>query len=68
MKFTIPKLVINLHDNGKGFENHSVSEGNGLKNMRERAEAINASLTVASEPNNGTLIKLVLETTQLGNR
>ena len=48
-----------VQDNGCGFDPATIAtERLGLRIMRERAEAINASLEIASEPKTGTKIIL----------
>ena len=61
------KLNLGLQDNGCGFKVLSSTSGNGLNNIRERAKALNAELNITSEESKGTLIQLLIETTQLGN-
>lgn len=45
-------------DDGSGFDPGSIERGNGIKNMRMRAERIGASLEIASE--GGVLIALTM--------
>ncbi len=52
--------IVSVRDNGKGFETNGMMEGNGLRNMRARAEDINAKLKIESQPGNGTSIELVV--------
>ena len=48
------KLII--QDNGRGFElSKIVPESLGINIMRERAETINATLNIASDPGHGSL-------------
>ena len=47
-------------DNGIGFDPHTVREGNGILNMKKRAEDIHAQLTLNSAPAKGVIIKLVV--------
>ncbi len=48
-------------DHGPGFENSvAVTEGIGLSSMRERAELLNGSFEVTSEPDRGTVVKVRL--------
>jgi signal transduction histidine kinase len=55
-------LTMLIRDNGKGFDvNHPV-EGNGLKNMKKRAEEIGAKLLIESEAGLGTTIQFLLGT------
>ena len=49
-------LVLKVSDNGKGFENEESSDGNGLANMRGRAEKMNGNLTVNSNIGEGTTL------------
>ena len=51
-------LTMLIRDNGKGFDINQSTLGNGLKNMKKRAEEIGASLTIDSAPGNGTSINL----------
>ncbi|HAS83594.1 MAG TPA: hypothetical protein DCS43_13225 [Verrucomicrobia bacterium] len=45
-------------DNGRGFVQDSASDGMGLIIMRNRAESINAELSVWSKPGRGTCIRV----------
>jgi len=49
-------LIITLTNDGKGFIPETGNRGNGLKNMRERAEKINGQLNIKSANGNGTKI------------
>ena len=61
------KLTLKLKDNGTGFKKEAANSGNGLRNMRERAEALGGALKIESKTNGGTTLVLTLETTRLGN-
>ena len=53
--------TIFITDNGKGFDLeklHSVDNGIGIRNITERAMIIGAKLSVLSQPNNGTTVKI----------
>lgn len=52
------QLVISVKDNGKGFNNGAVSNGNGLKNQRSRAKEMSGCCTVQSGPDKGVLVEL----------
>ena len=54
------KLIMLIKDNGKGFDNNGETNGNGLKNMKKRANDMGAVLLIDSTPENGTTIKLEL--------
>lgn len=51
-------LIISISDNGKGFNEKEIEAGNGLANMRSRAEKIGGALQISSEKGKGTMIKL----------
>ena len=51
-------LVIQIQDNGKGFNASNNSDGNGLNNMKKRAERIGGEITIDSEVSKGTKIIL----------
>ena len=51
-------LSLMIRDNGKGFDVNRSTEGNGIKNMKKRAEEIGGRLSIFSEPGSGTTIQL----------
>lgn len=53
-------LVMKVKDDGKGFDEETVKAGNGLRNLRERAREIKATINLKSQPGNGTEIELRL--------
>lgn len=57
------QCMIDIVDDGKGFDmNHHIGEDHvGLRIMQERAQKINAELSVVSGPGQGTHIRLVLD-------
>ena len=52
-------LVLEVRDDGKGFEPNNTDSynGNGLPNMRARAAAIRADLAIESAPGRGTSVR-----------
>ncbi len=46
-----------IKDNGIGFNTQLPNEGNGLMNMKHRAQELKGTLTIQSSPGNGTVIK-----------
>jgi signal transduction histidine kinase len=52
------ELFITAIDNGIGFQDSSQFSGIGIKNMKNRAQVINADLSLSSEKNSGTELKL----------
>ncbi|MGZ0015107.1 ATP-binding protein [Yeosuana sp. AK3] len=53
------KLVITISDDGKGFDIAHVKMGNGINNMKKRAEDLQASLKISSEMDKGTKVQLI---------
>jgi signal transduction histidine kinase len=54
------KAIIELSDDGKGFNLSEQSSGEGLKNMKNRAEAIQSDLKIQSDSGKGTQIQLII--------
>lgn len=52
--------IIELSDDGKGFDLYGESDGEGLKNMKNRAEAIQSELKINSDSGKGTQIQLII--------
>ncbi len=50
-------FVLILEDNGNGFDMEEVSKGNGLRNMRSRADQIGGEFVISSTPGTGTRIR-----------
>jgi signal transduction histidine kinase len=54
------RRVVTVSDNGDGFDETAVVEGQGVANMRSRADAIDGALTLRTGPGRGTAIEVVL--------
>lgn len=52
------RYVLTILDTGNGFDLKQISNGNGLKNMRKRADLHEIDFELKSELNNGTKLKL----------
>jgi signal transduction histidine kinase len=67
LNLTMPgTLVMKIEDNGIGFDADNVlsfSNGEGLMNMRQRSEVLNADLEIKSAPGLGCKISLTLNIT-----
>ncbi|MCB9174471.1 MAG: sensor histidine kinase [Flavobacteriales bacterium] len=63
LKITETNSEINIEviDDGIGFEWNKISAGNGLQNMKNRAEKINTIIRIESKPSEGTKISLTLK-------
>jgi signal transduction histidine kinase len=49
-----------IRDDGEGFDDDEVEDGQGLKNMRARAESIEGGFTLVSRRGYGTALEVVL--------
>ncbi len=54
------RRVVSVRDDGIGFEESDPAGGQGLRNMRLRAEAIDGGFSLRSVPGQGTAIEIVL--------
>ena len=55
-------ILLTIRDNGKGIPVNAETRGNGLMNMKRRAEEINASLNIISANGEVTGIELMIKT------
>jgi signal transduction histidine kinase len=53
---------VTITDNGEGFDGGDTPAGQGLKNMRARAESIEGGFSLRSTPGRGTALEVVLRT------
>ncbi len=51
-------MMISIKDEGKGFDENTINRGNGLNNMKKRADDIKGQLTIQSEIDKGTVIEI----------
>jgi signal transduction histidine kinase len=54
------RRVVRLHDDGVGFDGTEAPAGQGLRNMRRRAESIEGGFSLASMPGRGTALEIML--------
>jgi signal transduction histidine kinase len=54
-------LVLEVKDNGKGFDIANQFTGNGLKNIRQRAAEMNGSAVISSRAGKGTTVLLKIK-------
>jgi signal transduction histidine kinase len=54
------RRTVTVSDDGVGFDESAVIEGQGVANMRSRAQAIDGALTLSTQPGRGTAIEVVL--------
>jgi two-component system nitrate/nitrite sensor histidine kinase NarX len=59
LRYTVSAVELHLCDNGRGFDPAHVPPGrSGLSIMRERAQTVGATLSIASRPDHGTELTL----------
>jgi len=51
---------VTISDDGEGFEGDDSRVGQGLKNMRARAESIEGGFSLRSTPGHGTRLEVLL--------
>ncbi|MCF8348809.1 MAG: tetratricopeptide repeat protein [Bacteroidales bacterium] len=54
------KTVLQVEDNGIGFDYNQVRHGQGLSSMQERAEKLNGNFTIESESGFGSKMKFII--------
>lgn len=54
-------IRLSIKDDGVGFDMKEDTQGNGLKNMRRRADEMKAKFKIESSKGNGTHIELILK-------
>jgi signal transduction histidine kinase len=58
-------LILDVADDGQGFDTGLDGRGFGLKSMRERAEELGGELTVESELGKGTKIAVSIPVSEV---
>ena len=61
-------VVLEIDDDGEGFDQHRISPGMGLGNLHRRAERLGGRLDLESVLGQGTLVRLTLPPAQGGER
>ena len=56
------EICVCLEDDGSGFDLSTIKAGNGLKNMKRRAEKTGSRIDIISNQKTGTKIKLYIQT------
>ncbi|MPZ49593.1 MAG: hypothetical protein GEU75_09900 [Dehalococcoidia bacterium] len=51
------RLVLEVHDDGPGFDPRHITHGAGLQNMADRLAAVGGTLTVDSRPGAGVWVR-----------
>jgi signal transduction histidine kinase len=54
------QAVLEVDDDGKGFDPETIRRGDGLTNLEARAQALSGTVSIQSAPGKGTTIRLAL--------
>ena len=54
------KLVVKIEDDGIGFDKTQKRKGIGMKNMTSRIKKLDGVFAVSSNPNGGTILKIII--------
>jgi two-component system sensor histidine kinase UhpB len=57
------EAILQITDNGRGFDMQNVRQGNGLHNMQQRAALMEGVLDISSTPDKGTTVTLQMPLT-----
>ena len=68
IKMNINKTILEIKEDGKGFDEGIITAGNGLINMQARADELNADLRIDSKPGVGTCIQLHMKFHPIGGQ
>ena len=52
------RLLLEIADNGTGFDDSVEREGHGLRSMKRRARALGGTLEFVVQPGSGTIIRI----------
>ena len=56
LQFAKRQLLLQVQDDGMGFDEGQIREGNGLRNLRRRAADLGGTMEIRSVPASGTLV------------
>jgi signal transduction histidine kinase len=65
LRETDQAILLQIQDNGKGFDLHQTTSGFGLRGMQERVRAIGGQITFSSQPQSGCLLRVTIPKVQL---
>jgi two-component system, NarL family, sensor kinase len=61
---TRDSMLLIIEDDGKGFDQQQYQGGNGLPNMRDRAEMLGGTISIESSAGNGTTLRIKIPKSQ----
>jgi signal transduction histidine kinase len=54
------KAVLEIDDDGRGFDEAAIRRGDGMSNLEKRAVAVGGSLTIRGVPDEGSTVRLAI--------
>jgi len=63
LNYSTRMLTLIISDNGNGFDVTEKFQGNGLKNMKARAELLKGDISITAKQGEGTIVKLKISAT-----
>lgn len=67
-KTNFQNIILEIADNGIGFDSQTVTSGMGLRGMLERSQLINGQLKIDTAPQKGTRIQLTISVETFSNK
>jgi ligand-binding sensor domain-containing protein/two-component sensor histidine kinase len=58
------RLVLVVHDNGRGFDRRQATGGQGLRSMEARANSLDGQIEIVSAPDQGTTVRVIIPLTR----
>lgn len=65
LTFALNGVILELRDDGRGFDSNEAHEGFGLLGIKERIQQMDGELTIRSAPGEGTQVRVRLPAAQL---
>ena len=60
LAFSPEGICLSFHDNGRGFDLESATDGFGIHGMRERVQEMGGTFAIQTKPGEGAMISIVL--------
>lgn len=54
------QILLNISDNGNGFNQQETSLGSGITSMKQRVASVHGEINIQSEPGNGTQVSILI--------
>jgi len=54
------QILLNISDNGNGFNVQETPLGSGITSMKQRVASVHGEINIKSEPGNGTQVYILI--------